>query len=446
MRFLSLILLLFTCSALWAQPKFNSPYSKYGIGEIASPYFANQAGWGGQTAAFHDPFHLNLSNPASFAYLRSTALETGIFAKYSQYQSSTASQQEWSGNLAYLALGFTLKSPINEVLDKVKSPWNYAMGIALTPYTRVGYNVATRDTLPNLEDIQNNFQGNGGLYRLAWTGASKYKNTALGLNLGWVFGKTTYENTTVFYDTSSTKLPTFQDNYRQDVTANGFIWNLGLQHDFVLERSETDKDIPTRYITIGLAGNGQYDLRAIEDKYQIRSRGQLTNGNYSDADTLTALADQKRSLTLPATFTAGIQYVKANKLKIGVQFGLENWSGYQNEARPETLRNTFSVSGGMEYIPNYSSYNKPLKRLRYRAGAYYRQDPRSVGGTDLNDLGLTLGIGLPVVLPRQQTSFVNLALEIGKIGKDSPIEETYFRFTAGFTLNDNTWFYKRRFE
>jgi hypothetical protein len=61
-------------------------------------------------------------------------------------------------------------------------------------------------------------------------------------------------------------------------------------------------------------------------------------------------------------------------------------------------------------------------------------------------MGVTLGIGLPVILPRQQTSFVNLALEIGKIGADSPIEETYVRFTAGFTLNDNTWFYKRRFE
>ena len=84
--------------------------------------------------------------------------------------------------------------------------------------------------------------------------------------------------------------------------------------------------------------------------------------------------------------------------------------------------------------------------MRYRAGAYYRQDPRTSTGTDFNDIGITLGLGMPVILPRQQASFVNLALEIGKIGTNSPIEETYFRFTAGFTLNDNSWFYKRRFE
>jgi len=446
MRLLSLILLLFTSTALWAQPKFNSPYSRYGIGDIVSPYFANQAGWGGQTAAFHDPFHLNLANPASFAYLRATALETGIYTKYSKYQTATTTQEEWSGNLSHLALGFTLKSPINEVLDKVKSPWNYAMGIAITPYSLVGYNIETRDTLPDLDDIQNDFQGSGGLYRIAWTGAAKHKNTAFGLNLGWVFGKTSYENTTRFYDTSSIKLPTFQDNNRQDLSANGFVWNLGLQHDFVLEHSDNDKDVPKRWITVGLAGNGKYDLRAIEEKFLIRSRGQLNNGNFSDADTLLALTDQKRKLTLPATFSFGVQYVKANKLKLGAQIGLESWSGYENEARPETFRNTFSISGGLEYIPDYSSYNKFLRRMRYRAGAYYRQDPRSVVGTDLNDLGFTLGLGFPVIMPRQQTSFVNLALEIGKLGADSPIEETYVRFTAGFTLNDNTWFYKRRFE
>ncbi len=446
MRLLSLILLLFTSTALWAQPKFNSPYSRYGIGDIVSPYFANQAGWGGQTAAFHDPYHLNLANPASFAYLRATALETGIYTKYSKYQSANASQEEWSGNLSHLALGFTLKSPINEVLDKVKSPWSYAMGIALTPYSRVGYNIQTRDTLLDLDDVQNNFQGSGGLYRIAWTGAARHKNTAFGLNLGWLFGKMSYQNTTLFYDTSSVKLPTFQDNNRQDISANGFVWDLGIQHDIVLERAENDKDVPTRWITLGLAGNGKHDLRAIEDRFQIRSRGQLQNGNFSDADTLTALTDQRRNLTLPATFSVGVQYVKANKLKLGAQIGLESWSGYENEARPETFRNTFSISGGAEYIPDFSSYNKSLKRMRYRAGAYYRQDPRTVGSKDLNDIGFSLGLGMPIIMPRQQTSFVNLALEIGKLGADSPIEQTYRRFTAGFTLNDNTRFYKRRFE
>jgi hypothetical protein len=441
MRFLSIFLLLLTCFALSAQPKSNSPYSKYGIGDPISQFFANQAAWGGQTAAFHDPFHLNLLNPASYAHLRATSLETGLYAKYSRLTSNTSTNDVWSGNLAYIALGFTLKSPINEVLDKTKSPWSYGMGIALTPYTVVGYNVQTIDTLPDLGVVINTFEGSGGTYRFAWSNGAKYKNTSFGANLSWVFGKASYDNTTQFVDS----LPTFLDNRREDININGFLWNLGVQHDFVLQTADNDRTVPLRWITVGLTGEGQHNLRTKNNSLFVRSRGQSATGNYIDADTLQSAFDVRQNLTLPATFGIGIQYVKASKLKLGAQFDYGAWSAYRNEARPEEMRNTISVSGGVEYIPDWASYNNYGKRIRYRLGAYYRQDPRIVN-KGLDDLGLSFGFGFPITLPRQQTSFINTAFELGKLGADTPIDETYFRITIGFTLNDNSWFYKRRFE
>lgn len=437
--------------SLWAQPKLNSPYSRFGIGDPVRQYFANAAGWGGQTAAFHDPFHLNLENPASLAFLRSTAFEAGLFTKLGQYQSASASQDIWSGNLAYLALGFTLNSPINEVLDRSKSPWKYGMGLALTPYSLVGYDVETIDDLPDLGTVKSNFQGTGGAYRLNWGNAVRYKNTAFGVSGGWIFGKTSYETVTNFTDDPTGTLDTFtqiffQDNFRDDIAMNGFIWKAGVQHDFVLSTAESDKETPTKWITLGISGEGKHRINTTSDKIRLRSRGQLSTGAYVSADTFLLVSGQKQNLTLPASFTAGIQFVKANKLKIGAQVGLDSWSQYDNEARPETFRNTISVSGGVEFTPDYISYNKFMKRVRYRAGAYYRQDPREINGKNLDDIGVTLGFGFPLILPRQQTSFVNAAFEIGKIGTDSPIEETYYKLTVGFTLNDNTWFYKRRFE
>lgn len=435
-------LILFAASTIWAQPKQNSPYSRYAIGDMLSQYFASQAGMGGQTAASHDAFHLNLVNPASYAYLRTTTLETGIYAKNSLYESATTKQTNWSGNLAYLALGFTLKSPINEVLDKVQSPWRFGMGFSLTPYSLVGYKVETRDTLPDLGDVINAFEGNGGTYRLNWTNAMQYKRTSLGLSLGWTFGKATYENTTFFIDS----LPTFQNNFRDDLSVKGFTWNLGLQHDFVLRYAENDKNTPTRWITLGITGEGNHDLKLSADQIYLRSRGKLTNGQYSNPDTIRYISRDNQTLTLPAAFGLGVQFVKANKLKLGAQYNFENWASYRNDARPETLRNTSSFSVGMEYIPDFASYNNYGKRIRLRLGAYYRQDARVINDKNLDDLGFSFGFGLPVVLPRQQTSFINTAFELGKLGKDSPISETYFRITLGFTLNDNTWFYKRRFE
>lgn len=442
MRFLFIALFLLTGIALNAQAKQNSPYSKYGIGDRVNQFFANQAGWGGQTAAFHDPFHLNLVNPASFAFLRTTTLETGLTAKYGSLNSATSKAEYWSGNLAYIALGFTLKSPINEVLDKIKSPWNYGMGISLTPYTQVGYNILTDETLPDLGRVENAFEGSGGTYRFSWSNAVKYKNTAFGANLGWVFGKSVYAATTNFVDT----FPTFQTNRREDLRTNGFIWNVGVQHDFVLQTAENDKTVPVRWITVGITGEGQHDLGTDYDALFVRSRGLSSAGTYIDADTLQSAFDQQVTITLPATFGVGIQYVNANKLKLGAQYEYGGWASYRNEARPETMRNTSSVSAGLEYTPDFASYNNYGKRIRYRLGAYYRQDPRIVEGKGLDDIGFSFGLGLPVILPRQQTSFVNAAFEVGKLGADSPIDETYFRITIGFTLNDNTWFYKRRFE
>lgn len=444
MRIFSLVLLLFPAVALLAQPKQNSIYSRYGIGDLLPQYFAANAGYGAQTTAFHDPFHLNLNNPASLSFLRTTALETGLYAKYSHYKTATNNALDnWSGNLAYIALGFTLKSPINEVLDKIKSPWRSGMAISLTPYSLIGYDVQTRDSIDNIGLVTSQFKGSGGTYKLGWSGALSYKRTSLGANLGWVFGKATYDVVTDF-DALATY--SYLSNQRLSLGTNGFVWKVGLQHDLVLETFENDRNAALKYITIGVTGEGNHSLRINKDDLFVRSRRTTADGQFLGADTLRNFADVKQTLTLPASFSVGFQYVHANKFRIGAQGGMDFWSAYDNEARPESFRNAFNVSAGTEWTPDYGSYNNYLKRIRYRLGAYYRQDPRSINTQNLNDYGLTFGFGLPLILPRQQTSFVNLAFELGQLGANTALEETYFRITAGFTLNDNTWFYKRRFE
>lgn len=58
--------------------------------------------------------------------------------------------------------------------------------------------------------------------------------------------------------------------------------------------------------------------------------------------------------------------------------------------------------------------------------------------------GVSIGVGLPVVM-RQDVSFVNVGFEIGRRGSTDVLQGTYGRVTLGFTMNDNTWFYKRKF-
>lgn len=448
MRFLLFVTFALATSVSFAQAKLNAPYSRFGIGDLSPQFFANAAGQGGQTAAAHDPFHLNIVNPASYAFLRSTALETGIYAKFSHYQSGTDNLDRWSGNLSYMALGFTLKSPVNEVLDKHKSPWKFGMGAALTPYSVVGYNISSIDQVAGLGNVNNSFNGSGGIYRLNWSNAARYKNTAVGVNLGWNFGKFSYENTTTLLrEDSAADIKAFQNNFRDEISARGLSWNIGVQQDLVFKYADKDRETPMKWITLGATAESAHRLKLSADQIRLRSTGRSGNGSYLDVDTLLSAVDRTGNLTLPGAFSFGIQYVNSGKFKAGAQFGYENWEAYENDLRTgETFRNTLSVSGGVEFIPDIISYNKYLRRIRYRMGAYYRQDARVVKGENIDDLGISLGLGLPITLPRQQTSFVNIAVEAGRFGAGTAVEESYARITVGFTLNDNSWFYKRRFE
>ncbi|MEL6721499.1 MAG: hypothetical protein AAFP82_22565, partial [Bacteroidota bacterium] len=122
------------------------------------------------------------------------------------------------------------------------------------------------------------------------------------------------------------------------------------------------------------------------------------------------------------------------------------WSNYENEAKPDVLNDSYRISAGVEWTPDYLSYNNYFKRIRYRLGAFYQTDPRSFNDEQLTKTGLTLGLGFPLILPRQQTSFINFAMEAGQFGLEEAINENYIKFTLGFTLNDNLWFFKRKYE
>ncbi|MDB4505972.1 hypothetical protein N9229_02260, partial [Saprospiraceae bacterium] len=139
-----------------------------------------------------------------------------------------------------------------------------------------------------------------------------------------------------------------------------------------------------------------------------------------------------------------------NRLRLGIDFKYQSWSEYLNDlvAAADADRedvNVWRLGFGGEYVPDSRSYNKYLKKVRYRFGAFYSKDPRSVQNDLLSKYGATVGFGLPVILPQGKKSFVNLTLEMGQIGLADALKRTYFKINLGFTLNDNTWFFKRKF-
>ena len=137
-------------------------------------------------------------------------------------------------------------------------------------------------------------------------------------------------------------------------------------------------------------------------------------------------------------------------MRLGADFKLQSWNEFNNDLVAASDANkpdvtTWRAAVGYEILPDILSYNNYFKKVRYRFGAFYSNDPRSVQGEQLTQYGVTVGMGMPIILPRQGKSFVNLGFELGKIGLADALNRTYFKINLGFTLNDDTWFFKRKF-
>jgi hypothetical protein len=77
----------------------------------------------------------------------------------------------------------------------------------------------------------------------------------------------------------------------------------------------------------------------------------------------------------------------------------------------------------------------------YRAGLKYDKTGLIVKSESINDLGFTLGLGLPIT---GSFSNINFGFEMGKRGTTSSglIQENYANLSIGLSLNDR-WFERK---
>ncbi len=446
-----LLYLFFSCTyTLLAQvandvPQDNSPFSRFALGDFVNNNFAASSAFGGLSATYNDPFHLNVLNPAASNNLRSTAYEIGIYGKRATLDDNKNKTNVLSGHINYLALGFPLRNQINELLDKrQQAKTKFGMHLALTPYTTVGYNIQARTQVPAIDTVIYDYKGKGGTYKLMWGNSIGYKGFSAGINLGYFFGTIKNDRIISLYKVQND----YEDNFQYDTKYNGFVWNIGTQYTYEIKKKVGKKleNTGKRFI-FGAYGNSA--TRFTSTSAQTIRRINYSYGNaFGGIQTDTLFKERRTGVKnkgkLPAEFSLGVMYEKDGKLKVGVNFVSALWSKYENGLQNEALQNAYTISTGIEYTPEYNSYNKYLRRIRYRAGLHYAADPRVVKGEQLKTSGVSFGFGLPLVMPRQQVSFVDITFDVGKTGV-SVLTENYAKVTLGFTLNDNSWFYKRRF-
>lgn len=438
----TLFFILFGGLTLLAQdgvPATNSPFSRYGVGNLFNQTFGAQQSMGGWSAAYSSPFFVNMENPASLGSLRYTSFETGLFYEYTRLEASSASANIQDGNLVNLTLAFPIFNPLNRLTQTRRSPIDWGMAISLTPYSEVGYDILTTTIDPQVGEVEYSFRGDGQLYTLKLGNGVKYKNFSVGANVGYLFGKITQTRLASLNELEFALSDILQDN----TSHAGFVWDLGVQQEFIISKPDT-VNVSTRNrkqpvkLVLGLSAKSNQRISTNSESIYMRDRLQGV-GN----DTIVFINEQEARSTFPAEFKLGLAVKQGQKFIIGTEVKYSLWSNFDHPTLLDDLDDGLRFSLGGSWTPNVRSY-KIFQRTKYRAGLFYEKDPRVVGGEQLTNFGLDLGLSFPIILPRGVPSFMHLGFEVGQL-KNSALSETYFRTTLAFTLNDNTWFFKRKY-
>ena len=426
-----------------AQPKDNSPYSRFGIGDIQDPNFFFSQQMGGLGASFHSPYDINTVNPASLSYLRTASFDVGVSARYSALNERNGpTTNVWSGNLSYISLAFPLRNALNDLLDRKERDIAFGMGFTLKPFSTVGYNISSRSIINDVGEVDSNFQGTGGTFDVAWSNSVRYKNLSLGVNLGYLFGQTVNQSFINFLDIPFAESALIEEK----LSFSGFMYRAGLMYTIPLNDTKVEvgqKPISARKLTIGLHANSKtaVDLEniAFEGTGTAEFGGQLRNALNTDTTLI--------SSSLPSELGLGLTYSSGDKFAIGVNYTATQWSDFDSNVVNGILNDSQKLSFGGYVRPNYTSVGSFFSRVFYRFGAFYHKLPTQIDvnqGQDIEDIGLTFGFGLPFFYQRK-ISHANLGITLGMRGRNTVIEERYARLTFSFTYNDDEWFLKRKY-
>jgi hypothetical protein len=429
----------------------NSPYSRYGLGDIVPNTNVVNRGMAGISAGFADPLSVNYTNPASFSNFQTSPLPNGkvlsgrvVLDVGLNYDSRTLQAPDQPlkfsssyGYFSYLQVGLPLTRK-----------WGLSFG--LRPLTRINYKINRVENLNDpltgkeIDSTVTQFSGNGGSFLPTIGTGFTLGNLSLGGSIGYLFGKKEISTKRAFIDTGTSYS---SSNYTNNASFGGVFFNVGAQYKIVIDST---KDNQTN-LRLGISGNWKQNINASRDVVR-ETFFTDANGATQRIDSVYEKLEESGKIVYPASYTAGfvIEHTEKNSMKgwlIGVDYVTNQWKDYRffNEADAVQTSSQIRIGGQIRPKPS-SNY---FSNVAYRAGFFFGKDYIKVD-KELPQFGVTFGMGLPLgnysTVSRTQFTIINLGFEYSKRGKnDNLLKENLFRISAGLNLSD-LWFIKRRYD
>ncbi len=424
------VLLSFLAIQAYSQVNTYSPYTRFGLGDIAHGGFGQNQAMGGTGLAIQDANKLNYLNPAAYAARDSMSvlLDFGMNASWNQYRTNQLSNQWYNGKFHHIALSV----PIGKY---------FAMATGIIPFSNVGYNIKQEyDELGTGDAIDYFFEGSGGIVKyFAGISAKAFNRISVGVNMNYLLGDITRERAITFPRNRGFA----ETRALNEITISNIYFGFGLQYKEVFG----DKF----YFTLA----GTYDMEAALNSAFNSSVTNYFDGTPGAINDSTVIFPEfpirddqsEESIIIPARIGLGIAMGIPGKLTVTGDYYMQDWAGVDNSALYEEgfdLASAKSMHAGIEYTPDFEAFRGYHNLMSYRLGGYIKDSYVKIGDYQLKDYGITFGVGLPLGRTR---SSVNIAFTYGTRGTldNNLIKENYGIVTFSVTLHD-LWFYKRKFE
>ncbi|HPR58590.1 MAG TPA: hypothetical protein PK915_09495 [Bacteroidales bacterium] len=407
-------------SSGYSQSAVNSPYSRFGLGDLATQKSTYYFSMGGVANAVSSPFHVNPYNPAANAAIdtMSFIFSGGIVGKFGNISTDDNSTSTKSASLGYLNFGF----PINRLIKT---------SLGLIPYSNVGYQIVSEEIVENVGNTRYYFEGTGGANE-AYLGLSvqPHKNLSFGIKSAYLFGKSE-RSRSVFFPDSIGYINTRVDN---QIDLSDFHFDFGLQYKKILKNG----------VTFGLGGVYAPSQKISSTLNNLtRSYFATSVGVESYRDTIDSNFGVPGSVTFPEKYGFGMMLKNKQKWMLAADFNWQNWSEFEAFGVVDSLSNSWQFAIGGEYLPSEKSVDSYWKKVKYRFGFNYNQTYLNLRNTQINEFGITFGMALPI--PRS-FSTVNLGFEIGRGGTKSSnlIQDNFVKINLDISVWER-WFIKRKY-
>lgn len=402
-----------------------SPYSIFGIGDISKEGTAYNKSMGGTGIATRNNRVINYLNPAAV-----TARDSLSFmADFGLVQQNTLYRQGdlKSGNNTFNIYDFIMTFPIYR---------SSAFMVGITPYSDIGYDFSTIETNPdiigNTGNIGYDSYGTGSVYQaFIGAGVTFWKRFSVGAEAIYYFGNLDKVTNMNYSDDSYRSL-----NSGSELMIRGVTGKFGLQYEQNLGGNVS--------MVIGATYKLSTGMKGYATNYRYAVQSSVTDSLRHHVDTLAA---------------SGLRF--GDELGVGISIrGGDKWNAEFNYLRSDWRKSGmdkaagFAVNGesvftttvsqsfraGFEYVPNRNDIRYYMKTCSYRLGFYYDRAYYKLDGNNVNSMGVTLGITLPVF---KYHNGISLGVDLGQRAstRNDMIRERYATFVIGFNIHD-LWFRK----